>query len=35
MPPLGGFFAKLGVLGAILSDSANGINNILPGILIL
>lgn len=35
MPPLAGFFAKLGVLGSILSDTSTGIYYFIPGILII
>ncbi len=35
MPPLAGFFAKLGVQGSILSDISTGTNYFIPGILII
>lgn len=35
MPPLAGFFAKLGIQGTILSDTAMGTYLITPGILVL
>lgn len=35
MPPLAGFFAKLGVQGSILSDISTGTNYFVPGILVV
>ena len=35
MPPLAGFYAKLGVQGSILSDAASNTHNIIAGILVI